>query len=178
MHAARYAAPFLIVAILVGCGAEDSTAPPKQIVAPRFDLIDPSSGPSASGHANFFNRLGEYGSRSFSAHEAGGVVRGNFVQHTTAPTGEKRVNKGDIDCLRIVPPNVAVLSGPVHEHILPALIGQTQIFSVQDNGEGSDSPPEMVSNLTFVDPSSAVNCENFTPTVMFVVLSGNVQVKP
>ena len=178
MHAARYAAPFLTIAILVGCSAEDSTAPTKQIVAPRFDVIDPASGPAASGHANFFNRLGEYGSRRFSAHEVDGIVRGNFVQHTTAPTGEKRASKGDIDCLRVLPPNVAALSGPVHEHIIPALIGQTQIFSVQDNGEGSDSPPEMVSNLTFVDPATGVSCENFTPRVMFVVLSGNVQVNP
>jgi hypothetical protein len=44
------------------------------------------------------------------------------------------------------------MSGPVHEHIDPALIGQTQIFRVVDNGEGNDAPPDMVSNLTFVDP--------------------------
>lgn len=27
-------------------------------------------------------------------------------------------------------------------------------------------------------PSTEVNCENFTPTVMSLILSGNVQVKP
>lgn len=178
MHTARFAALALTLAVLVACSAGDTIAPREQILSPRFDLIDASSGPSASGHANFVNRLGEYGSRSFSAREVDGIVRGNFVQHVTAASGEKRVNKGDIDCLRLLGPNDAVMSGPVHEHILPALIGQTQIFRVVDNGEGSGAQPDMVSNLTFVDPSTGVSCENFTPTVMFPILSGNVQVKP
>jgi hypothetical protein len=177
MRAASLAAPFLTLAMLA-CGSGEReplapTAPPE-----RLSAGDPASGPSANGHSNWINLAGEYVSRSFVAREHDGVVTGNFVQHVTAVNGVKRVNKGDINCLRILGPNEAVLSGPVRENANPALIGAIQIFRIVDNGEGSTDAPDMQSALIFRDPAVGVDCSNFNPPVVTPILAGNLQVRP
>jgi hypothetical protein len=170
---AACALPLLVAAF--GC-SNDST---REIVSPQLELLDASSRPSASGHGNWINLQGEYVSRSFhGVTKADGTVEGQFVQHITALNGDKRVNKGDIDCLRILTPNEAVLSGPVHENINPVFIGQTQIFRIQDNGEGNDDSPDQMSALFFRTPESGIDCRNFLPPVVTPIESGNLQVKP
>jgi hypothetical protein len=170
--AAHLALSTLLLAI--GCDADSS----RQLVSPQMDIL--SSGSSASGHGNWFNAAGEYVSRSFHGIvKDGGVVEGNFVQHVTAVTGEIRSNKGTIDCLRLIPPNEAVLSGTVEENITPALIGQIQIFRIQDNGEGSIDSPDQMSALVFRQPAVAIDCNNLTPLpAVTPIEGGNLQVKP
>jgi len=182
MPTLRHAATLLCAATLLGCSAESAPevlAP--GVLAPQFDASGASSGRSASGHANWINALGEHVSRTFHAREKeDGIVEGNFVQHVTSVEGVRRVNKGDIDCLMLLGPNDAVLSGPVHENVNPALIGMTQIFRVQDNGEGSGDPEDAQSPLFFRDPAAnpPINCRNFVPPVVTPIESGNIQVKP
>jgi hypothetical protein len=139
-----------------------------------------SVGASASGHGNWFNAAGEYVSRSFhGVVKDGGIVEGNFVQHITALNGDKRVNKGTIDCLRLLPPNEAVLSGIVEENITPSLIGQVQVFRIKDNGEGSDDLPDEMSALVFRQPVLGIDCKNLTPLpAVTPIEGGNLQVKP
>lgn len=171
--------PALLLAL--ACGPDSG----RDIVSPQLSVAEGSSGPSASGHGNWINPAGEYVSRSFQGHEqADGTVVGNFVQHITSTTGDKRVNKGDIDCLLVGPvaelglgANEAVLSGPIHENVNPDVIGWTQIFRVQDNGEGSD-PPDQMSGVFFRSPDSEINCRNFVPQTVTPNQSGNIQVKP
>ena len=168
-----YALSTLLLAL--GCSREST----REIVSPELDLSDASSGPSASGHGNWINPQGEYVSRSFEGREnADGTVEGNVVQHVTALTGEKRINKGDINCLLILSPTQAVLSGPIQEHMNPALIGQTQIFRIEDNGEGSDDPPDQMSGLFFRTHESGIDCRSFLPPVVTPIEAGNLQVKP
>jgi hypothetical protein len=170
---ATYALSTLLLA--QGC-SPDST---RDIMSPEMDVLDAPSGPSASGHGNWINPQGEYVSRTFHAREnPDGMVEGNFVQHVTALTGEKRINKGDINCLLILSPTDAVLSGPIHEHMNPALIGQTQIFRIEDNGEGSDDSPDRMSGLFFRTPESGIDCRNFVPPIVTPIEGGNLQVKP
>lgn len=170
---AAYGLSGLLLAL--GC-SRDST---REIMSPELDVSDASSGPSASGHGNWFNPQGEYVSRTFHGREnADGSVEGNFVQHVTALTGEMRINKGDINCLLILSPTVAVLSGPIQEHMNPALIGQTQIFRIEDNGEGSDDSPDRMSILFFRTPESGIDCRTFVPPVVTPIEGGNLQVKP
>jgi hypothetical protein len=171
--------PALVVLVL-GCGPDSG----RSLVSPELDALG-TSGQSASGHGNWFNAAGEYVSRSFHAiTKEDGLVRGNFVQHVTAVTGEKRVNKGDINCLLIGPnaaglgPNEAVLSGTVEENVTPSLIGQTQIFRIQDNGEGSKDLPDQMSPLFFRTPESGIDCRSFLPPIVTPIESGNLQVKP
>jgi hypothetical protein len=175
----RHVVTLLCAATLSGCAAEpasDALAP--DLLPPQLNASDDASGPSANGHANWINAAGEYVSRTFNAREKDGVVDGNFVQHVTSTAGVRRVNKGDIDCLMILGPRDAVLSGPVHENANPALIGMTQIFRVQDNGEGSGDPEDAQSPLFFRDPATGINCRNFVPPVVTPIESGNIQVKP
>jgi hypothetical protein len=172
-----YAIPAIILAL--GCGPDSG----RDLVSPQLDLADASSGPSASGHGNWFNAAGEYVSRSFQGREKEDdegnlVVEGNFVQHVTSTTGVRRVNKGDINCLLILSPTEAVLSGPIEENITPSLIGQTQIFRIQDNGEGSNDSPDQMSALFFRTPESGIDCRSFLPPVVTPIEGGNLQVKP
>jgi hypothetical protein len=177
MRAVSLAAPFLTL-VMVACSAGEREQLAPTAPARGLSVGDPASGPSANGHSNWINAAGEYVSRSFVARDKDGVVTGNFVQHVTAVNGDKRVNKGDITCLRILGPNQAVLSGPIRENANPVLIGAIQIFRVVDNGEGSSDPPDMQSGLTFWNPASGVDCSTFTPPVVTPILAGNLQVRP
>jgi hypothetical protein len=159
--------------LVVGCEND----PNRETVSIQMDVL--STGASASGHGNWFNAAGEYVSRSFhGVVKDGGIVEGNFVQHITALNGDKRVNKGTIDCLRLLSPNEAVLSGIVEENITASLIGQIQIFRIRDNGEGSIDEDEM-SALVFRQPALGINCSNLTPLpAVTPIEGGNLQVKP
>ena len=175
MRNMQHAAAFLALAVSIGCIEERGT----DVMAPQLDVAEAASGPSASGHGNWINAAGEDVSRSFQGREHDGVVHGQFVQWITALDGVRRANKGDIDCLRLLGPNEAVLSGPVTENVNPVLVGQTQIFRVYDDGEGSDAVDRM-SGLTFRTPESGVNCQNFTNPAANTtpIESGNIQVRP
>jgi hypothetical protein len=161
--------------LLTGGCADD---PAREAMAPQFDVL--SSGTSVSGHANWINLQGESVSRTFHGIvKDEGIVEGNFVQHITALNGEKRVNKSTVDCIRLLSQTTSVLSGTVEENVNPAVIGQTQIFVVQDNGEGSGDPPDQISALVFRQPTLGINCNNLTPLpATSAIEAGNVQVKP
>jgi hypothetical protein len=174
---------FVIFSLLLALGCEND--PGREMLTPQLDVL--SSRASASGHGNWFNAAGEYVSRSFhGVTKKDGTVEGQFVQHITALNGDKRVNKGDINCLRLIGLNDddAVLSGPIHENANLALIGQTQIFRIQDNGEGSSDLPDepdqrdQMSPLFFRTAESGIDCSNFTPLVVTPIEGGNLQVKP
>ena len=155
-----------------GCGDD----PAGELVSPELEVL--STGVSVSGHGNWINPQGEYVSRTFhGVVKDGGIVVGNFVQHITALNGEKRVNKSTVDCIRLLSPKEAVVSGTVEENINPAVIGQTQIFRVRDNGEGNDDPDE-ISALVFRQPATGINCSNLDPLpVRSAIEAGNIQVK-
>ena len=174
----RHAATLLCVATLFGCSGESSSgvlAP--DALAPQLDASNGSSGPSASGHANFINAAGMLIQRTFEAREKkDGVVEGNFVQHNTV-TGV--VVKGDINCLQLLGPTEAELSGTVREHSAdPTLVGRTAIFRVGDNGEGSNDPPDRISGLNIQGSGSTLDCKTFVNPFFTPIESGNIQVKP
>jgi hypothetical protein len=175
MRIVQQSATALALAALVACGQDSRSA----VTAPQLDVESAASGPSASGHANWINNNAEYVSLSFHAREKDGVVTGHFEQWVTSVDGVRRENVGDIDCLRIVGPQDAVLSGPNLENANPALIGAIQIFSVHDDGEGVDAVDRR-SGLTFRAPSLGVNCQNFTPpeATSRPIESANIQVRP
>ena len=164
------------LAAVVGCNQDTG---PAAVAAPQLDQVNGESGPSASGHANWVNRMGEDVSLSFHGREKDGVVTGHFVQWVTSTAGVRRENVGTIDCLRIIGTQDAVLSGTVLENANPALVGAIQIFSVHDDGEGVDAVDRR-SSLTFRAPSLGVDCQNFTPlaATSTPIESGNIQVKP
>jgi hypothetical protein len=177
MPTLRHAATLLCAATLFGCSAESTSevlAP--DAVAPRLDAFGASSGPSASGHANFINAAGQLVQRTFHARQKeDGLVEGNFVQHNTVLG---LVIKGDIDCLLLLGLNQARMSGPIREHTDPTFIGTTAIFRVADNGEGSNDPPDQISGLFTPGAGSTLDCKTFVNPFFTPIQSGNIQVKP
>jgi len=167
----------LCTAALFGCSGQplsDVAAP--DVLAPRLAASDEPSGPSADGHVNWINPITlDEVHRSFHAIEKDGVVEGNVVQHNKV---SGFWYKGDINCLRLLSPNEAVLSGPVRESSNSALVGQTVIFRVGDGGEGSDDPPDRTSGLNVQPVGSPIDCKTFVNPVFTPIEGGNIQVKP
>ena len=84
----------------------------------------------------------------------------------------------DIDCLEISG-NRATLSGTVTQvggSGTPAsyiFVGQRASFSVQDNGQGKGSAPDLISDLILY---GAASCADKWP--VYLPISGNIDVKP
>jgi hypothetical protein len=136
-----------------------------------------SAGPAASGHGNVTQAPGVLRTFSFEARVMpDGSVEGNFNNHNRLAGF---VNLGDVDCLRLIGSNGAVLSGPVRKHTNPAFETWSAVFRVEDNGEGGD-PPDRVSVISLQPPGSPNTCHTFTPGEqdMRVVEGGNIQVRP
>jgi len=79
-----------------------------------------------------------------------------------------------IDCMRVVG-NVVVMSGTLTQASNPAFEGARGVFAVQDNGEGGNDPPDLMSELVLgIAPTQ--DCNNTTPPLDLVVERGNIQV--
>ena len=92
--------------------------------------------------------------------------------------------KMDLDCVRFIGGNTAVLSGIVTEvsgENIPWYIhvGSNAYFEVVDKGQGNDSDPDLISDLIFpIGTGSAnVNCTNRRVRT-YLPISGNLTVKP
>ncbi len=104
-----------------------------------------------------------------------GTVNGHLVYHFR---GGNISIKMDIDCLTIVGNN-AIMSGVVTQvngDSVPGFIfvGQRGEFQVEDNGEGGDDPPDLISDL-FLFPGA--NC-GLTTGAPYLPIDGNIQVQP
>ena len=90
----------------------------------------------------------------------------------------------DLDCVRFIGTNTAVLSGIVTEvsgDNIPFYIqvGSKAYFEVVDKGQGNDAAPDLISDLFFpIGAGSAnANCTNRRAGT-YLPISGNIQVKP
>ena len=82
-----------------------------------------------------------------------------------------------IDCLRVIG-NIASMSGEVTSTNNPTFDTFSEaVFSVQDNGEGANAPPDLISFEFFDLPLPGFDCQNqlFPPDMP--ILNGNVQVR-
>jgi hypothetical protein len=143
------------------------------IIAPlqSSSATEAFNGPSSSGHGNI--TLGEL--RTFSYHAItlrDGTVRGNMTLHNR---DSGNFIQADINCLRVVGNN-ASMSGVVTKSSDPAFVGFQGFFRVQDNGEGANSPADLMSlfNLGTVVP----DCNTAFAPPLLAIEGGNVQVKP
>lgn len=140
-----------------------------------FTGFKPKGGnPSASGGGTAME-LGSKSTFTFNAVEhKDGSVNGHLVYHFRASDITIHM---DIECLNIVG-NRATLSGTVtsvngNTTGFPFIVeGAKAAFSVEDNGEGNAANPDKVSDLLFGVPT----CAGMIPP--YIVISGNVQVKP
>ena len=145
------------------------------VTVPLFAVSGYAAGnPAASGGGTTVE-LGEKSTFTFNAvQKPTGTVTGHLVYQV------RGLDIGfhmDIDCLDIVG-NSATLSGVV-THITGSgtvpdflFVGQHGVFSVTDNGEGADAPPDLISDV-LLDP--AVSCEGGL-LLTYLPVDGNVQV--
>ncbi len=165
-------------AALLACASESSPTAARPPASAAAQLSEGASGPSASGHADVI-QLPSGAKRTFSFHARvmpDGSVDGEYDNHNRQAGF---VNHGDIDCLRFVGTNGAVMSGPVQRSTNPgAPPGWRSIFRVEDNGEGANDVPDRVSQLAIVPPDSPLDCQTLTPEPLFPLVGGNIQVRP
>jgi hypothetical protein len=83
-----------------------------------------------------------------------------------------------IDCLRVIG-SMAIVSGAITRHTDSHAIGLTGVFAVQDSGEGSAAPPDLVTQVFFFRPG-VVTCADLGPAdaapFLVPIDAGNVQV--
>lgn len=158
----------------IGCSADSR----RELVAPKFAISSElANGASASGHGNFTQAPGVLRTFSFEGRVMPNArVEGNYNNHNRL-TGA--INIGDIDCLRRVGTNGAVLSGIVRKHTDPSAVGRTTLFRVEDNGEGENAVPDRISIVFVLPLGSPLDCTSFTPPdgFMLPIEGGNVQIR-
>jgi len=119
---------------------------------------------------------GELRTFSFSARmDATGVATG-MAQVDNRAIGEMFQLK--IDCLAVFG-SIAIVSGVITRHTDIHAIGLTGIFAVEDAGEGSAAPPDLVTQVFFFRPG-AVTCVDLGPAdaapFLIPIDAGNIQV--
>jgi hypothetical protein len=132
------------------------------------------NGPSATGSGHFWVN-DELRTFTFSAltHEDG-TVTGEAQLDAHATDFSEHVS---VNCLE-VDGNQAFISGTITDSSRPDFVGGTALFSVQDNGEGSDAAPDRISLLASRGPGSPLpplDCNDHLPPNE-PVEAGNVQV--
>jgi hypothetical protein len=137
-----------------------------------------NSGPAANGHGNTTAVNDELRTFSFNAiQKKDGTVTGNMTLHNR---GLDTFTKVDINCL-LVTGNIATMSGVVTHSDDPRgdSKGLPAIFRVVDNGEGENSPPDLISGVVVLgDEDLLITCKDPFPLALRPIEAGNIQVKP
>ena len=175
-------AVLLFGAAMLGCAAgPDRVAGP----ARNADALQPLLAQSGvqqrvTGHANMFlpNFAAEQKYSQSAIRHADGTVSGEF-ELKSEQDGGLRVH-GDVTCFTIVG-NTARLGGFIEQSTEPAFEGLDVVWTIVDNGEGNNGPPDLTSDFFLVGTGGAqFHCAvgfAFTAPVL-PVLSGNLQVHP
>lgn len=148
-----------------------------------------ATGGRAGGHADFTVQ-GIRSKYTFtSVQTVAPAAKGRFELHRWFPDGRMLVMTGDVECMTIVPrPNggLARMTGRVDrlrvdnvDVVVPPQLDRT-IWSVLDNGEGNDVPPDVASGLLNFRSAAeaAAHCAVGIIPRGFVITRGNLQVKP
>ena len=124
---------------------------------------------SATGNGDFMLG-GELRTFSFSAiQQPKGNVAGQAEVHNRAMG---TIVHMDINCIVFLPNNTVVVGGTITKSSPNSnLVGLTGVFQAQDNGEGTNSPPD---RLSLVIPGDCTT----TPPDLMDILHGNIQVRP
>lgn len=132
---------------------------------------------TGSGHISFLggNRTFAFSARDYGEAADKGRLEINFHPGETSPLPHIIVN-ADVDCLRVVG-NVAIMSGITKHTNFPAFENVRGILAVQDNGEGTSAPPDLISGAIIVPATSPLDCTSVTPLANLPVEHGNVQVR-
>jgi hypothetical protein len=148
------------------------------IIAATFAVAGASaagSGPSATGSGHF-TAGDELRTFTFSAvTHADGTVSGNAqVNNRGIPGTTAGVSHIAIDCLQVVG-NTAYVSGTITTSSVDSLVGLSGVWAVQDDGEGGNAAPDLISLVNFYDPTPGL-CLLVHPAPTIQIDGGNVQI--
>ena len=189
MTRARMAAGICILVIqMIGCGTQNvgdqsSRSSALQAAGGNGPVVQ-----SATGHVDFIGRQGAENRYEFVAlkriDRATGeaVVDGELQYQTLRPDGGFIDAHASVICLEIEG-NVARFATRV-DHArgdIPPGTSPFGYFTVEDNGEGENDPPDRASNLfVTTDAGAHQHCDtgHVPPPPLFDNLQGNIQVRP
>ena len=128
---------------------------------------------SGSGHI-VFGSSSEHTSFNAQRHSDGSATgQAEVVDHTASGTVRFHL---DVDCLNVVG-NTATISGIVTSSSDPTIVGFEGIFQVVDNGEGANSPPDLMSLVNVFAVGTGVDCSVPSEFDLAPVQGGNIQVQ-
>ena len=137
---------------------------------PGVSVADPPTAAGSATGSGDFMLGGELRTFSFSAiQQPKGNVAGQAEVHNRAMG---TIVHMDINCIVFLPNNTVVVGGTITKSSPNSnLVGLTGVFQAQDNGEGTNSPPD---RLSLVIPGDCTT----TPPGLMDILHGNIQVRP
>ena len=182
--------PLLVCALVLGifgCAKEDIKAPnvSEESVTSKQEVTLTTRAAGGNQMANGGGTTVEGGEKSTFVFNAVKKSDGSVTGHLVYLVRVSNITiKMDLDCVRFIGNNTAVLSGIVTQvsgDNIPFYIrvGSNAYFEVVDKGQGNDSNPDLISDLIFpIGAGSAnVNCTNRRVRT-YLPISGNIQVKP
>ena len=185
-----YFMPLLACALalgIFGCAKEDIKAPnvSEQSVTSKQEVSLTTRAAGGNQMANGGGTTVEGGEKSTFVFNAVKKSDGSVTGHLVYLIRVSNITvKMDLDCVRFIGGNIAVMSGIVTEvsgENIPWYIsvGSKAFFEVVDKGQGNDSDPDLISDLIFpIGTGSAnANCTNRRAGT-YLPISGNIQVKP
>jgi hypothetical protein len=169
----------------LGCGNPDRSNGRSQANVSAAESTDTTQ--SATGHVEFIGRQGGENRYSFSAikrvHPATGetIIQGETQYQSHRPDGSVIDAHGTVICLE-VDGNVARF-GSAADHVTGVPEGTPAFgyFTVVDNGEGANDPPDLASNIFAASEETVLqHCAtgHVPPPTLFPNLVGNIQVRP
>ena len=170
----------LAVAVLGCAGGPDAPLAPDRPAELSPLLNKGGATQQVTGHANVFLPAFQAEQRysNSAIRHANGSVTGQF-ELTSEQDGGLRVH-GDVICFTIVG-NTARLAGFIEQSTEPAFEGLYAVWTIIDNGEGTNDPPDQTSDF-FLAGNAAValaHCTvGFNLAPFLPVLGGNLQVHP
>ena len=185
-----YFIPLLACALVLGifgCTKENIKAPSvsEESVTSKQEVTLTTRAAGGNQMANGGGTTVEGGEKSTFVFNAVKKSDGSVTGHLVYLIRVSNITvKMDLDCVRFIGANTAVLSGIVTEvsgENIPSYIrvGSNAFFEVVDKGQGNDSDPDLISDLFFpIGAGSAnANCTNRRAGT-YLPISGNIQVKP
>jgi hypothetical protein len=172
------------LALVLGVAVGGCTAGPDGALGPgrTFDgsplFAAGGATQQVTGHANVFLPLfqAEQKYSNSAVRHADGSVSGEF-ELKSEQDGGVRVH-GNVICFTIVG-NRARMGGIVEQSSEPAFVGLHVVWTVVDNGEGKNDPPDQTSDFFVVPPAIAqAHCATGFNLPLLPVLGGNLQVHP
>lgn len=133
---------------------------------------------SVNGHGNV-PIAGDLQTVSFHARQTGNgtAAKGSLVVNSR---GQDTRVFSTIDCLSIFfDGRTAFMSGVITQSNNPTFPeGSHTYFTVRDNGEGANDPPDLMSDISIFSSTSTITCNNMMLLPFMVIEAGNIQVEP